>query len=169
MQKQRLSGKKPSAKAFWGAFVLTLAGYAAAIAVNLLVPQISDGVVIKEYTFGSVTLNINSTYRLVLAALIAAYAVIGLFSLRDERKQAHFVSRAQFRFAVGLALALWDVTGTKLQVLPQPFFPGPAGILEAFLVEGDYIWTNTLYSLRLFAAGFTVGVIFGVVTGVLIG
>jgi NitT/TauT family transport system permease protein len=74
-----------------------------------------------------------------------------------------------FRFAIGLALAAWDILGTKLLLLPQPFFPGPARIVESFLAEGDYILQNTLYSLRLFTVGFLVGVAFGVGTGILIG
>lgn len=70
---------------------------------------------------------------------------------------------------MGLSLAAWDILGTKLQILPQPFFPGPAIIMDAFLGDTKFIWQNTLYSLRLFAAGFLVGVVTGVVTGVLIG
>jgi NitT/TauT family transport system permease protein len=36
-------------------------------------------------------------------------------------------------------------------------------------MEGDYIFQNTLYSLRLFTVGFVSGVVFGVGTGILIG
>lgn len=169
LEKQGRPLKTVSNAQFFGSYVFTLLGFALAIGVNALVPQVSDGVVLKEYAFGAVTLTMNTAYRLVLLALILLYGILGLLSFRREKKRRHFVDRAKFRFAVGILLAIWDVAGTKLQVLPQPFFPGPAGILESFLIEGGYIWQNTLYSLRLFAVGFVVGVLFGVTTGILIG
>ena len=70
---------------------------------------------------------------------------------------------------MGLLLFLWDLLGTKLQALPQPFFPGPAGIMEAFVAESDYILENTLYSLRLYICGFSIGVVTGILTGILVG
>lgn len=148
---------------------VTLAGFAIAIAVNFLVPQVAEGVEIKEYQFGALSLNMNEAYRLVLLALLIYYAGLGVYSCLHEQKRSQYAKQAAFRFALGIALAVWDVLGTKLQFLPQPFFPGPAGIIEAFLMEGGYILQNTLYSLRLFVVGFTLGVAFGVSTGVLIG
>lgn len=147
----------------------SVAGFIISILINLFVPQISSGVKIKDYSVGGFTFNINSAYRLVLLALAAVYLFIGIFSYFDKERRSKYEKRAAFRFAVGIALAVWDVLGTKLQYLPQPFFPGPAGIIEAFLAESGYILQNTLYSLRLFAVGFSVGVAFGVTTGVLIG
>ncbi|MCB6993663.1 ABC transporter permease [bacterium 210820-DFI.6.37] len=149
--------------------ILTALGFGVAIAVNGLVPQISEDVTIQDYSFGSVTLDMNETYRLVLLALIILYAGIGIFSAGDKNRRQKYKSRVAFRFAVGIALALLDVFGTKLQVLPQPFFPGPAGVIEAFLMESGYILQNTLYSIRLFIAGFGIGAVFGVFTGILIG
>ena len=147
---------------------LSAAGFAAAFAANLLVRQAAD-VKINAYTFGAVTLDINQAYRLVLAVLILLHLGIAAHAFFDAEGRADFAGRVPFRFVMGLALAAWDILGTKFLLLPQPFFPGPAKILEAFLMEGGYIWQNTLYSLRLFAAGFIVGVAFGVGTGILIG
>ena len=92
-----------------------------------------------------------------------------MWSLPSPERREHFRQRVPFRFAAGTALAVWDILGTKLRVLPQPFFPGPADILGAFLEEPGYILQNMGYSLRLFTAGFTAGVIIGVGTGILIG
>ena len=93
------------------------------------------------------------------------YALKGVEAYFTPHKRAHYVKQAAFRCALGIALALFDLLGTKLQATPQPFFPGPAQILESFLMEEAYIGTNVLYSLRLFGAGFALGV----GTGVLIG
>lgn len=154
---------------FIAAIVFTVLGFAAAILANIFIPQVSENVTIKDYDFGSFTLNINSAYRLVLAALIFLYIGIGIFSAFKKERRKKFVKRVPFRFAIGIALLLWDLLGTKLQLLPQPFFPGPAGIIEAFLIESEYILENTLYSLRLFLAGFITGSFIGIVTGILIG
>jgi NitT/TauT family transport system permease protein len=148
---------------------LTVAGFAAAILANRIFPQIAD-VEIVEYPLGAGGhLDINSLYTLVLLALIVWYLANAVYSYKDKDHRKKFIARTPFRFAIGLMLAAWDILGTKLLLLPQPFFPGPARILEAFLIEGNYVLQNTLYSLRLFAAGFFVGVAFGVGTGILIG
>ncbi len=149
--------------------LLSIAGFAAALALNILVPQISPDVTIKTYTAFGHTIDMNDAYRAVTAAIIILYAVMGVCSSRNEIRADGFAKRARFRFAAGIALALWDLFGTKLQWLPQPFFPGPAQIIESFLMEGGYILSNTLYSLRLYAVSFAIGVILGVGTGVLTG
>ena len=151
---------------------LTLTGFLLAFLVNLFFPQVAEGVKLKSYTFGGIAVDDNLAYRLVLFALALYYGIYRLVLFvkkADQEKINKFGKGAKFRFAIGIALALWDLLGTKLLVLPQPFFPGPAVIMDAFLGDTAFIWKNTLYSLRLFVAGFSVGVVTGVLTGVLIG
>ena len=153
-------------------FILTTSGFLIAFLVNLFFPQVAENVRIKEYVFAGFTIDDNLAYRLVLLAITAYYvihAVVNFVRKVGPKKSAKFYFGAKFRFAMGLSLAAWDILGTKLLILPQPFFPGPAIIMDAFLGDTKFIWQNTLYSLRLFAAGFSVGVVTGVVTGVLIG
>ena len=153
-------------------FILTTSGFLIAFLVNLLFPQVAENVRIKEYVFAGFTIDDNLAYRLVLLAITAYYVihtVVNFVRKVGPKKSAKFYFGAKFRFAMGLSLAAWDILGTKLLILPQPFFPGPAIIMDAFLGDTKFIWQNTLYSLRLFAAGFSVGVVTGVVTGVLIG
>lgn len=150
------------------AVALTAAGVVIAVIVNVIFPQ-SAPVEFKQGQIWIFLLNGQELYLTLLAVLTLVYVVIGIVDARNPKDAARFRYRAQFRFAAGLALALWDVTGTKLQVLPQPFFPGPSQVLEPFLTDGSYIALNTFYSVRLFAAGFVTGVVLGVVTGVLIG
>lgn len=146
----------------------TIAGFVIAILTNLFFRQIAD-VKITSYAYGSVIISINDAYRIVLAFFILLYLGTSVYSFFDDSRRIKFAKRAPFRLVVGIALSVWDILGTKLLLLPQPFFPGPARIIEAFLIDGNYIWQNTLYSLRLFAVGFILGVIFGVGTGILIG
>ena len=122
--------------------IFTISGFAAAITANLLIPQVSEKVKIEVYQVGPIYATMNNAYTWVLAALIVLYTAIGVFSYFKKERRKKYRSRAPFRFAVGIALVLWDFLGTKIQALPQPFFPGPAGIIEAFLIEGDYIIQN---------------------------
>ncbi len=154
---------------FIGVILFSVVGFVFAILANVFIPQVSEGVKFEDHIIGSYAVNMNGAYRIVVALLAVFYLGLGIFSGFDKERRKKYRHRAKFRFAVGIALALWDLLGTKLQVLPQPFFPGPAGILEAFLIESDYILENTLYSLRLFSWGFVLGVIVGVGTGILIG
>lgn len=149
--------------------LFAVGGFLIAILANVLIPQVAQDVTFEAYEVAGWAVNMNDAYRFVLAALALFYLCLGIFSWKDKARRNKYRSRAPFRFAVGIALAVWDILGTKLEALPQPFFPGPAGIIRAFLMEGDFIWQNTLYSLRLFTVGFLAGVIFGVATGILIG
>ena len=148
--------------------VLAVLGYIIALGVNIFVPSIS-GIEFQEHQIFSITVNSNDLYRFLLIAIIVVYVITGFVSLKNKEKKKKFKKKIPFRIAVGIALAVWDVAGTKLAILPQPFFPGPAGIAEAFLEDGMYVLENTLYSIRLFAVGFSIGVISGIITGVVTG
>ncbi len=124
--------------------ILTVLGFAATILANAFVPQLASGVVLEDYKIGFITLNMNSAFRIVLFVLIVFYAALGIFSLRDEERKRKYAKRMPFRLVMGLLLLLWDLLGTKLLILPQPFFPGPAGIIKALLMESDFILQNTL-------------------------
>lgn len=150
-------------------FLFSVLGFVFAVLANILIPQVAEDVQINIYQYGTGRIDTNQAYRLVLLFLILLYTGVAAYSFFSQERRLQFARRAPFRFAVGTALALWDVLGTKFQRLPQPFFPGPSRIVESFLMEGSYIWENTLYSLRLFAVGFSLGVILGVGTGILIG
>ena len=152
--------------------LLTIAGFVGAIIVNIAFPQ-KAAVEFKTYIITALglqfTLTINDAYIFVLSALALFYAGSGILSLHDKDKRKSYSRKAAFRFAHGIALAVWDIGGTKLQLFAQPFFPGPAQVIEAYLADSEYIVQNTLYSLRLYAAGFSCGVLLGVGTGILIG
>ena len=148
--------------------LFTVGGMFLALLLNILVPQVA-GVTFKEHQIGKGLITANAAYQLLLAALIVWFLIDAVLCAQDPEKQKKYRHKAAFRFACGIALFLWDLLGTKLQALPQPFFPGPAGIMEAFVSEGDFILKNTLYSLRLYVCGYALGTVIGIVSGVLIG
>lgn len=73
-----------------------------------------------------------------------------------------------------LAVALLLIGGLEiitsgLRLLPLPYFPSPAKILQSALDDRALIWESTYHSLFLLTIGYSVGVFLGLVTGVCIG
>lgn len=135
--------------------LFTVVGFAAAEIVSLFVPDRQG---------------INSLpYRFALAGLFVLYLGIAVFSFFSDARRIKFAKRAPFRFAVGVALAAWDLLGDKTGILPMPFFPGPARVAAAYPEDFYFLLSNIGYSLRLFFAGFLSGIVLGVGTGILIG
>lgn len=151
------------------AAILTLSGFLIAIIGNAVVPQVAEGLKNDTYAIGLMTVDRNSYYRLVLAAVMVIYALSAVRAVFNSSHRKKYQKQAKFRFALGLALLVYDITGTKLRITPQPFFPGPAQILETYLIDGPVVLHNLSYSLRLFSTGFVFGVILGIGTGIMIG
>ncbi len=149
--------------------ILTISGFLISLLGNILIDQRAPGVTFESFSIGFARINANQFYQMILVIFIIYYLIQALLSLKNEKRRNTFLYKAKFRFAVGIALGILDLTGTKLKVLPQPFFPGPAEILEPFLSEGPFIFSNTLYSLRLYAVGVILGSLVGIGTGILIG
>lgn len=66
-------------------------------------------------------------------------------------------------------LTLWEIITSGLRLLPMPYFPSPAGVLQAMVNDRVPILKNTWDSLQLLAGGYATGVLLGVITGVSIG
>lgn len=147
---------------------LTISGYFLAVILNALFPQIAD-VKTKTYRLFVLMVDRNDFYRGILILLALLLLITGLLSRKDPKRRNQYVKNAPLQFALGIGLLLWDILGTKTQIFVQPFFPGPTQILESFLQEGGFIFSNTLYSLRLYLFGFLLGAAFGIGTGILIG
>ena len=149
--------------------LITILGFALAGLENIVVPQLAADVTFENYSFHLFQLNSNQFLKLILLCLISIYIVTGIVAYHDDTRWEKYISRAKFRFVMGILIGIWDLLGTKLKVLPQPFFPGPAEILNPFLSEGGFILSNTMYSIRLYVFGFAFGVVLGIGTGILIG
>ncbi|MBR1744206.1 MAG: ABC transporter permease subunit [Lachnospiraceae bacterium] len=164
-----MQAKERNVVRYAGYVLFTVLGFLAAILINWLFPQMDKTVTFQSYQTIFGKMDAGTLLRIVLVILVIGFTVSGALAFRDEEKRKKYIDRAKFRFAMGILIAVLDITGTKMKILPQPFFPGPAEILAPFLEEGDFILTNTLYSLRLYIFGFSFGVLFGIGTGILIG
>jgi NitT/TauT family transport system permease protein len=68
-----------------------------------------------------------------------------------------------------LLLGLWDMVTLGFQLLPLPYFPGPAAVLRSLISDRALLLDSTWHSLALLLSGYTVGVLVGLVSGICIG
>ncbi len=66
-------------------------------------------------------------------------------------------------------LTLWALITSGFRLLPLPYFPSPAGVLESMIGDRELLFDSTWHSLLLLLGGYIVGVGVALVTGVCIG
>ncbi|MFL5341166.1 MAG: ABC transporter permease [Gemmataceae bacterium] len=73
-----------------------------------------------------------------------------------------------FAGAIGV-LFVWDLVTLKLALLPLPYFPGPDMVLEGIADDHIMLLESAYLSLKLLLTGYFVGVVWGIMSGVLMG
>jgi len=143
--------KKPSS--IWP--LLQIAPFIVALVVNFVFPTVQDVSMLP--------------YRIFLVAVITF--LMGAYVLTFINRKIKIITnhKSQFYFAVGIVLIMWDVSTTKSNFFPLPFFPSLAQILQVMVEDYQSLLISTLYSLRLLVFGFAIGTVLGLTTGVLIG
>jgi NitT/TauT family transport system permease protein len=68
-----------------------------------------------------------------------------------------------------LLFVVWDIITTGFRLLPLPYFPGPAGVLQSLINDRALLFDSTWHSLVLLLSGYSLGVIAGLISGVCIG
>jgi NitT/TauT family transport system permease protein len=71
--------------------------------------------------------------------------------------------------AAVLLLCGWEVITSGLRLLPLPYFPGPATVLQSLLNDRALLFDSTWHSLVLLLSGYVLGVIIALITGICIG
>lgn len=109
------------------------------------------------------------TYWVFLCALLAVSVALAAIQrwwpgLRRWVRETGPIAAA----AVGL-LALWELITSGFRLLPLPYFPSPAGVLESLISDREMLFDSTWHSLVLLLGGYTLGVALALVTGVCIG
>lgn len=108
-------------------------------------------------------------YQVFLDIFIVTLVVLWIISIKVIALRKILYHQAQFIFAVGIVLTIWDFLSTKTDILKLPFFPGPAQIISVIVSERETLAISSYYSLRLFSIGLLLGTLLGISTGVLIG
>src|SRR6185295_14237310 len=68
-----------------------------------------------------------------------------------------------------LVLCAWEIVTSGFRLLPLPYFPSPAGVLQSLLNDRRLIFDSTWHSLLLLLSGYSLGVVVALVTGICIG
>ncbi len=71
--------------------------------------------------------------------------------------------------AAVVTLSVWELGTSGFRLLPLPYFPGPAAVLESLVNDRGLLFDSTWHSLLLLFSGYTLGVAVALVTGVCIG
>ena len=66
-------------------------------------------------------------------------------------------------------LCAWEVITSGFRLLPMPYFPGPASVLQNLVNDYAQLFKCTGYSLLLLGAGYALGVAVALITGICIG
>ena len=73
-------------------------------------------------------------------------------------------------FAVAiLLLCFWEIITSGLRLLPLPYFPSPAGVLQNLVNDRGLLFDSTWHSLVLLLSGYAMGVAAGLISGICIG
>jgi NitT/TauT family transport system permease protein len=102
---------------------------------------------------------------IVLGGALVAAAFYPVFS--GLRERMHNLSPI-FAAAI-LLLGLWEIITSGLHLLPLPYFPGPAAILDSMINDRGLLFDSTWHSLLMLMSGYILGVIVGLISGVCIG
>jgi NitT/TauT family transport system permease protein len=111
----------------------------------------------------------TSPYRIVIGALILSLGTSYLAALGNPVFRKKLYHKAQFFFACGIALIIWDLLTSKSALLPLPYFPSMVEIINVMFQDRLLLLRSTFYSMRLFFAGLITGTVLGLTTGIFVG
>ncbi len=127
-----------------------------ALAIHLLFSKRAPAVETHSYTL--------FVYEIVGVSIVLAIAQRFWTPLRSWMRHMCPI----FTVAI-LALGLWDLVTFGFQLLPLPYFPGPAAVLRSLISDRVLLLDSTWHSLALLLSGYMVGVLVGLISGICIG
>jgi NitT/TauT family transport system permease protein len=111
----------------------------------------------------------TSTYPGLLIAILALGVLAVGVRRVWPRGRAWASDRSPLFAGVLLTLTAWDLITAKLLLLPAMYFPGPQRVLQTLIDDRGQLFDSTWHSLSLLLAGYAVGVLGGLVSGITIG
>jgi NitT/TauT family transport system permease protein len=129
---------------------------AVALAVHLIVSKNEPALETRSYTI--------FLCAVLAVALLTAPAQLLWSGLRRWRQNMHPILAA-----TALLLCFWEIITSGLRLLPLPYFPSPAKVLQSLISDRALLFDSTWHSLILLISGFALGVVAGLITGICIG
>ena len=100
--------------------------------------------------------------------LVAAVAAAALQSLWPKVREWMRDVCPLIAIAV-LFLTVWELLTAGFRLLPLPYFPSPAGVLQSLVNDRGVLFDSTWHSLILLLSGYGLGVAVGLFSGICIG
>ena len=108
-------------------------------------------------------------YPLLLTGLLAVSVLLAIAQWLWQPLRPWVLHYAPLLAGALVWTTLWELATAKSNWLLHPYFPGPDAVLGGLIEDWQELLINTKYSLFLLLSGYTVGVILGLVSGVLMG
>jgi NitT/TauT family transport system permease protein len=140
----------------WRNGVLAAISWAAAAFVTVGLPDVVP--------WGS-----GGLFAAITGGIAVAFLVLSLVVHRLGRPGEVVVHYGQWFIAIGIWLAVWELTTAKSGWLPKPFFSPPHGLLNVYVTDGQRLLICVAYTLRLWSLGFLAGITVGYAVGVALG
>jgi NitT/TauT family transport system permease protein len=140
----------------WRDGLLVVLSWAAAALVTVSLPDVVP--------WGS-----RDLFAAITGGVAVAFVVLAFIVHRLGRVGDVLIYYGPWLIAIGIWLALWELTTAKFGWLPKPFFSPPHGLLNVYVTDGQRLLICIGYTLRLWALGFLSGIIVGYAVGVALG
>jgi NitT/TauT family transport system permease protein len=111
----------------------------------------------------------TKSYTILLSAILAGSILLSITQPLWAGLRRWINDLGPIIAATLVLLCIWEVITSGFRVLPMPYFPSPAGVLQSLINDRDLIWESTWNSLILLVCGYAAGVTLGLITGISIG
>lgn len=109
------------------------------------------------------------SYTLFLSFVLGAFIVAALAEPLSAALRRWMASMCPILAVAVLLLCVWEVITSGLRLLPLPYFPSPAGVLQSLVNDRALLFDSTWHSLILLLGGYALGVLAGLISGICIG
>lgn len=109
------------------------------------------------------------TYSLFLGGLTGLGVLLAALQFKLAGLGSWLRAKAPLLVAGIALLTILEAVTTGFRLLPLPYFPSPAKVLQSMVEDRGLLWTSTWHSLFLLVGGYSLGAFLGVVSGVCIG
>lgn len=146
----------PGSELSWRTQLMVPLAALVALAIHLLFSKRAPAVETHSYAL--------FFYEMIGVSIVFAIAQRFWIPLRSWMRHMNPILAAAI-----LLLGLWDIVTFGFQLLPLPYFPGPAAVLRSLISDRALLLDSTSHSLALLLGGYAVGVLVGLISGICIG
>lgn len=109
------------------------------------------------------------SYTQFLSIVLGMGIVMSLLQWRSQSLRRWMRDMCPILAVAILLLCIWEEITSGLRLLPLPYFPSPAGVLQSLVNDRELLFDSTCHSLVLLLGGYALGVAAGLISGICIG